>query len=89
MAATRAGPSTNRSDICAERWDAPLWYHETQNRSGVFDLKLEWADERQATPDGPSIYTALQEQLGLKLEARKLPVEVLVIDHVEKVPTEN
>jgi len=32
---------------------------------------------------------ALQEQLGLKLEVRKLPVQILVIDHIERVPTEN
>jgi uncharacterized protein (TIGR03435 family) len=37
----------------------------------------------------PSIFNALQEQLGLKLEARKGPVDLLVIDHVEKRPAEN
>jgi uncharacterized protein (TIGR03435 family) len=39
--------------------------------------------------DGPSLPTALQEQLGLRLESRKGPVDVLVVDHAEKVPADN
>jgi len=45
-----------------------------------------------STPDAqssPSLFSALQEQLGLKLEQRKGPVDLLVIDHLEKVPIEN
>jgi uncharacterized protein (TIGR03435 family) len=45
---------------------------------------------REATEDlpGPTIFDAIQD-LGLKLEPRKAPVEVLVVDHVNKTPTEN
>jgi uncharacterized protein (TIGR03435 family) len=64
--------------------------------TGRFDVQLKWAFNPMAsladfgTPPvadstGPSIFTALQEQLGLKLESARGPVEVLVIDHIEKL----
>jgi uncharacterized protein (TIGR03435 family) len=58
--------------------------------SGNYDIELKWTpDDLQGTPDaGPTLFTALEEQLGLKLVAAKGPVVVLVIDHVER-PTEN
>ena len=63
--------------------------------TGKYDFKLQWTpDTSQAmrSPDeppadhasGPSIFSAIQEQLGLRLEASKGPVEILVIDHIEK-----
>jgi uncharacterized protein (TIGR03435 family) len=58
--------------------------------SGTFTFKLEWTpdDKQGADTPGPSLVTALQEQLGLKLEAGKASMETLVIDHAEK-PSEN
>jgi uncharacterized protein (TIGR03435 family) len=68
--------------------------------TGIFDWELEWTPqafsqrsfdrERFPTidPDGPSIFTALPEQLGLRLESQQGQRDVLVIDHVEH-PTEN
>jgi uncharacterized protein (TIGR03435 family) len=58
-----------------------------------FDIHLEFAPSDAlanpvAEPPGLSIFTALREQLGLRLESAKRPVEVLVIDHVER-PSEN
>jgi uncharacterized protein (TIGR03435 family) len=61
---------------------------------GKYNVNLFWAsDSRNSSePDadpGPSIYTAIQEQLGLKLESKKVMVEISVVDKAEKSPTEN
>lgn len=63
--------------------------------SGLFDFRLEWSVDNPAPsgpPDGnagPDIFSAIHDQLGLKLEPRKMPVKVVVVDSVDKVPTEN
>jgi uncharacterized protein (TIGR03435 family) len=56
--------------------------------TGTFDIHLEWTPESTAAPDGLSIFTALREQLGLRLDSARAPTEILVIDRVEK-PSEN
>ncbi len=60
--------------------------------TGRYEVNLKWAEEHgpadNGAESGPSIYTAVQEQLGLKLEPSKGPVETLVIDAVQR-PSEN
>jgi bla regulator protein blaR1 len=65
--------------------------------TGNYDVNLKWTPDNgpasmmgpdgKPTPEtsGPSVFTAIQEQLGLKLESQKGPVEVLVIDRVERL----
>jgi uncharacterized protein (TIGR03435 family) len=73
---------------------------DSTDLKGVFDFTLQWSPEeapKLAIPDGndaagtagPSIFTALQEQLGLRLASGKGPVETLIVDHIKKAPTEN
>jgi uncharacterized protein (TIGR03435 family) len=60
--------------------------------TGRYDFQLKWtADESKLPTDvnaAPGLFTAIQEQIGLKLEPVKAPAEVLVIDAVER-PTAN
>jgi len=68
---------------------------------GFYDIDLEWTPIRGRTPeeraealersefsDDPNLFRSLQN-LGLKLEPRKAPLPILVVDHIERVPTEN
>jgi uncharacterized protein (TIGR03435 family) len=63
--------------------------------AGLFDFELKWTPDSipqapadapplNIDPNGPSIFTALQEQLGLKLESTRGPVDVVVIDRVQR-----
>ena len=57
--------------------------------TGSYDVKLLFEPDLAEDSKLPTLFTAVQETLGLKLEAQKVPVTVLVIDHVEKTPIEN
>ncbi|HEY4358382.1 MAG TPA: TIGR03435 family protein [Acidobacteriaceae bacterium] len=57
--------------------------------TGSYDLKVNFSGDPSNENSLPSIFTALQETLGLKLIPAKVPVEFLVIDHADRVPTEN
>jgi uncharacterized protein (TIGR03435 family) len=52
--------------------------------AGLYDVKVDWTPDSATGDLGVPVFTALQEQLGLKLDSTKGPVDVLVIDHIEK-----
>jgi uncharacterized protein (TIGR03435 family) len=78
------------AQVLARKLDLPV-----VNQTGltdIFNFKLHWTPDSvpvsQQTADDVSIFAALQQQLGLHLRSAKAPVEVLVIDHIER-PTAN
>ncbi len=82
------------AEVLSRQMDLPVV--DGTNLKGVFNLKLEWTPEnaRALRPgdtsidSGLSIFTAIQGQLGLRLQSRKVATETLVIDHAEE-PSEN
>ena len=80
------------AEFLSFRLDRPVL--DATGLSGAFEFTLDWTVDTvepagaKDAASGPSIFTAVQEQLGLKLDARKGAVEILVIDHAEK-PSEN
>jgi uncharacterized protein (TIGR03435 family) len=62
------------------------------DQSGVratYAFTLEWSPDLSADGATTSIFSALNEQLGLRLERRKLPLSILVVDRISKTPTDN
>jgi len=82
----RGQSTTNLTLLLGQRLDRTVI--DNTGLTGEYDLSLEWGADETADSSLPSIFTALQEQLGLRLESTKGPVEVIVINHVER-PSEN
>jgi uncharacterized protein (TIGR03435 family) len=57
--------------------------------AGSYDIDLSYAKESDARSSLPSLFTTLEQRLGLKLEAHTVTVEMLTIDRIERVPVEN
>ena len=67
---------------------APIPVVNKTGIEGIYDIRLDIKPD--ASSDAFTVWQrALQEQLGLKLESQKAPIEFLIIDHAEKVPTQN
>lgn len=89
-------PMSNFADFLARRMDMPVL--DMTGLKGFYNLTLDFVEARRAAdskpdataPDpGATLDTAIQEQLGLKLDNRKAPLEIVVVDHAEKTPIEN
>jgi hypothetical protein len=72
----RAIPMSEIADVLTRQLDEPVI--DMTGINGFFTFSLIYSQD-QAKDPGPSIFTALQEQLGLRLETRKVPVDVLVV----------
>ena len=93
----QALPIAQLARLLSERLE--LYVIDKTGLTGNYDFTLSWTPEESQTSlatnsapmpnnSGSSIFTALQEQLGLRLESTKAPVDFLIIDHVER-PSEN
>lgn len=79
-------PMHELADILARELKTPVV--DLTATPGAFDFKLEWSLEGDAMDAQSSLFAALQTQLGLKLESRRLPIDLIVVDRAEK-PSEN
>ena len=73
------------AEFLSRRMDLPVI--DMSGLKGAYNVTLDWDPESKGT--GPDLREAVQEQLGLKLENRKTALEILIVDHAERVPTED
>ena len=73
-------------DFAPESAEGPMMMGPPPGGGGGGEVRMPSASD---TGSGATIYSAVQQQLGLKLEAKKLPLDHVVIDRIEKIPTEN
>ena len=85
-------PLSRLTFMLTRRMDRPAI--DMTGLKGFYDFTLDTSGlgfngNPASDTSAPSIFTTVQENLGLRLEAQKAPVQVLVVDHAEKVPTAN
>jgi uncharacterized protein (TIGR03435 family) len=79
-------PIEKLADLLSGQAGRPVF--DSTGLAGNYSFVLYFTPESGDSSE-PFLFAALQQQLGLKLESRKGPVELLVVDHAERVPTEN
>jgi uncharacterized protein (TIGR03435 family) len=83
----------NIVDMCARELERPVV--DRSGLTGVYDFNIDFTRMSDGSSSEPGddialpFLTAFQSQLGLRLESKKVPVDIVVIDHIEKTPTAN
>jgi uncharacterized protein (TIGR03435 family) len=78
------------ADIVSRDLDRPVV--DRTGVTGQIEVDLTWQPKSRAVSDEPqlpAVFTELNEKLGLKVQSGKVPVDIVVVDHVEKLPTPN
>ncbi len=69
--------------------DAGMPVVDRTGLTGSYDIAFVYAADPEKDATKPSLFTAIRDSLGLQLDSQKVPVETLIIDHLDRTPTEN